>query len=92
MNNRRLFSENHRITPHGTTHLDVVYTNMTEKVDEFIDKVDKLLQTDEFGKHRIVGLDLEYTYSQENIAVVQLCLGTNVLVFHYSRFGFITNS
>ena len=82
MNNRRLFSENHRITAHGTTHLDVVYNNMTEKVDEFINKVDKLLQTDEFGKHRIVGLD-----SQENIAIVQLCLGTNVLVFHYSRFG-----
>ena len=80
-----------KLMNHMMTVKDVKYF-IRPRNCEVSDMFEKKLQTDDFGKHRIVGLDLEYTYDQEKIAVVQLCFGTDVLVFHYCRFGFITNS
>ena len=85
-------TENHRIGAHGTIIMDVVYTNMVESVDVELLKFEQLLQTEQFGKHRIVGLDLQYTWDKQEIAVMQLAMGTNVLVFHYCRYVLICST
>jgi hypothetical protein len=43
---------------HGTTNLNVVYTNMSTSIDAWIDKVEASLAAVEV---KIVGVDVEYT-------------------------------
>ncbi|KAM0850176.1 hypothetical protein ACQ4PT_053252 [Festuca glaucescens] len=85
MDDGKRTTERHHITAHGTTTLDVVYTNMVESVDEVLVMYEQWLETNELGKYRFVGLDLEYTVDQQQIAIVQLALGKHVLIFHYCR-------
>jgi hypothetical protein len=79
------FSEESTIPVHGSTTMNVLYTNMASSVAEWISKVEAIL---DLSKQKIVGLDIEYTklndfyLSPKKAAVIQLCVGTNVLVYH----------
>ena len=74
----------HRFThnPHGTTMVDVVYTNETHVVESTLEKYEQWLLWD---THRVIGLDLEYTKDEKRIAVIQLAMRKHVLVFHFCR-------
>jgi hypothetical protein len=58
---------------------------MASIVAEWISKVEAIL---DLSKQKIVGLDIEYTklndfyLSPKKAAVIQLCVGTDVLVYH----------
>ena len=56
---------------------------MCVKVEEWIAKVEAVLAA---STVKLVGVDLEYTtklrYSPQKVAVLQLCVGTDVLVYH----------
>jgi hypothetical protein len=58
---------------------------MASSVAEWISKVEAIL---DLSKQKIVGLDVEYTklhdfyLSPKKAAVIQLCVGTDVLVYH----------
>ena len=53
------FTENHSIMAHGTTTLDVVYTNEKATVVRTLAMYKQCLA--QMPKYRFVGLDLEYT-------------------------------
>lgn len=76
----------YKVTAHATTDLDVVYTNEIHKVEEVIAMYEQWLQEE---KYRFVGLDIEYTrenlYGQWAIAVLQLSMREDVLVYHFCR-------
>jgi hypothetical protein len=80
------FSEEHNIPVHGSTVMKVLYTNMVSSVEAWLDKAEEILDASE---RKIVGLDVEYdklrdSYnSKRKPAVIQLCYGTDVLVFHF---------
>ena len=65
------------------TSLKVLYTNTCERVEEWIAKVESVLAS---SMVKLVGVDVEYTerfrYSSQKVAVLQLCVGTDVLVYH----------
>jgi hypothetical protein len=58
---------------------------LASSIAEWISKVEAIL---DFSKQKIVGLDIEYTkfndfyLSPKKAAVIQLCVGTDVLVYH----------
>ena len=74
-----------KVTAHGKTELDVVYTNEEATMVQTLAMYEQWLREDE---HKFVGLDLEYTkedpYWDNDLAVVQLAMRTHVLVYHYS--------
>ena len=51
-------TETHHITAHGTTTLEVVYTNEEAIVERILAMYEKWLEKE---KNRFVGLDLKYT-------------------------------
>jgi hypothetical protein len=79
------FFEESTIPVHGTTMMNVLYTNMASSVAEWISKVEAIL---DLSKQKIVGLDIKYTklhdlyLSPKKAIVIQLCVGTDVLVYH----------
>ena len=78
------FSYESVVPCHGTTTIKVLYTNMAKSVDSWIKKVEAVL--DSSATTKIVGFDVEYTpkgFHQQTAAVVQFCVGTDVLVYHY---------
>ena len=83
------FTKPFNITAHGTTKLDVIYTNSIQTVDHILGMYESWLAKE---KHRFVGLDLEYTYKRkydpnpQEIAVIQLAMHQHVLVFQYCRY------
>jgi hypothetical protein len=78
MDDGKRMTQNHRIAAHGTTILDVVYTNDTATVDHILEMYEQWLESEQ---HRFVGLDLEYTPKSDDkpreIAVVQLAMRTH---------------
>ena len=70
---------------HGTTTIDVVYTNEEHTVVEVLNMYERWIEEDE---DKFIGLDLEYTKEDENyyqgVAVVQLAKRNHVLVYHVS--------
>ena len=86
MDDKKLTMETHRITAHGTTVLEVVYTNIPETVERIIAMYEQWLKKE---KYKFVGLDIEYTrwvsYKSQGVAVVQLAMGDHVLVYHFCR-------
>ena len=73
-----------KVTAHGKTELDMVYTNEEATLVETLEMYEQWLQED---KHKFVGLDLEYTKEDlvfdNDLAVVQLAMRTHMLVYHY---------
>jgi len=74
---------------HDEQSIDVVYTNDLAEVTRNLDMFESLLEGVE---DMFMGLDLEYTKEDLNhevpqeVAVVQLALDKQVLVFQYSRY------
>ena len=81
MDDGKLTTLTEHITTHGTTVLEVVYTNDPRTVERIIKKYEEWLKEE---KNKFVGLDLEYThkssYVRQGIAVVQLSMREHVLV------------
>lgn len=75
--------EVHKFNPHGDTWIQAVYTNEGNTMESVLDMYDEMLK-DEVDK--FVGLDLEYNWNQDKIAVIQLAIKEHVLVFHLIRY------
>src|SRR4051812_47527568 len=79
------FSHEYNIPCHGATTMKVCYTNMAPNVDSWLSKAEETL---DISRRKIVGLDVKYdkTYesynNKKNPVVIQLCYGTDVLVYH----------
>ena len=79
------FSEEYNIPCHGSTVMKVLYTNMASSVESWLVKAEGVLDA---SARKIVGLDVEYDKSRDSYfrkkkaAVIQLCYGENVLVYH----------
>ncbi|XP_073353807.1 uncharacterized protein [Aegilops tauschii subsp. strangulata] len=86
MDNGKLTTLTEHITTHGTTVLEVVYTNDPRTVERIIKKYEEWLKEE---KNKFVDLNLEYTrkssYIRQGIDVVQLSMHEHVLVYHYYR-------
>ena len=68
----------------GNTEICVKYTNKASCVEYCIDRFKYWLRNDD---QKIVALDVEYTWPRcptQMAAVVQLCVGIYVLVYHIS--------
>ncbi len=73
-----------KVLAHGTTYLNVVYTNDSAKVKGFLSDFEGWLEeAEEEGK--FMGLDLEYTADGKDVAVIQLCFKKLVMVFQWAR-------
>ena len=76
-------TEVHQFNPHGDTIIQVVYTNEGNIMEMVLDMFEEMLK-DEVDK--FVGLDLEYNWNHDKIAVVQLAIKEHILVFHIIRY------
>ncbi|KAK1606631.1 hypothetical protein QYE76_030304 [Lolium multiflorum] len=77
-----LFTLKRSVVPHGTTKVNVVYTNDPSVLERTLKMYEQKLLED---RPRFVGLDLEYTADQVSTAVVQLAMDDHVLVYHFCR-------
>lgn len=57
MDNKKETTKIHHVHAHGTTTLEVVYTNEPEEVEKTIAMYEQWLQEE---KYKFLGLDLEY--------------------------------
>uniref|UniRef100_A0A8I6X2F0 3'-5' exonuclease domain-containing protein n=1 Tax=Hordeum vulgare subsp. vulgare TaxID=112509 RepID=A0A8I6X2F0_HORVV len=71
------------VLAHGTTELNVVYTNDSVMVPRFLTYFKKWLQEAEENEN-FMWLDLEYTANQQGVAVIQLCFKRNVMIFQWA--------
>jgi hypothetical protein len=83
--NRGQFTMHHVVDTHVRGKaLSVVYTNEPASVESSIQTMEQLLAED---KYQVVGFDLEYTIGHaghdQKVAVAQLCIRHDVLVYHY---------
>ena len=78
------FMQDYTVKADGNTDLVVKYTNRADRVEYCIGRFEYWLQND---NPKIVGLDVEYTWpggSTQKAAVIQLCVGVHVLLYHAS--------
>jgi hypothetical protein len=79
------FSQQSTVHCHGSTTINVLYTNMATSVQPWIKKAEDLLSGHE---KKIAGIDVEYTkdrdrfFNPKKAVVIQLCVGTEVFVYH----------
>ena len=73
-----------KVRAHGTTYLNVVYTNDSTKVPGFLSDFEYWLR-EAPEQDKFMGLDLEYTPDQRDVAVIQLCFKKHVMVFQWAR-------
>lgn len=79
------FCDEIKVPCHGTTEINVVYTNKAESVDAWVEKVEGMLAV---AKTKIAGVDVEYTscrgsyFHPQKVVVLQLCVGVECLVYH----------
>lgn len=82
-----LFTQKLTPTAHGSTVLDVTYTNDVQVVEQTIGEFRRLLEEEEY---KFLGLDFEYIGEyddfEEEVAVIQLALRRKVLVFQLPRY------
>ena len=64
---------------------NVVYTNDSAKVPDFLSDFKYWLEEEEDNNKKFMGLDLEYTADQRDVAVIQLCFKKHVMVFQWAR-------
>ena len=74
-----------KVLAHGNTYLNVVYTNDSAKVPGFLSDFKYWLEEEEDNNKKFMGLDLEYTADQRDVAVIQLCFKKHVMVFQWAR-------
>ena len=75
----------HKVLAHGTTMLDVVYTNESREVPFFLEQLKERWLDAAMDHEKFLGLDLEYTADQRGVAVIQLCFARHVLIFQWAR-------
>jgi hypothetical protein len=82
-----------KLIAHGTTEIDVVYTNDPAKVESVLKQYEQWLEMDEpTFKMKFVGLDIEYTRGPEvtreaqQVAIIQSAMRNHILVFHFCRY------
>uniref|UniRef100_A0A8I6YQ40 3'-5' exonuclease domain-containing protein n=1 Tax=Hordeum vulgare subsp. vulgare TaxID=112509 RepID=A0A8I6YQ40_HORVV len=75
----------HKVLAHGTTMLDVVYTNLSREVPFFLQQLKEKWFDNAVDHEKFLGLDLEYTADQRGVAVIQLCFARHVLIFQWAR-------
>ena len=73
-----------KVLAHGNTYLNVVYTNDSAKVPGFLSDFENWLH-EAREQDKFMGLDLEYTADQRDVAVIQLCFKKHVMVFQWAR-------
>jgi hypothetical protein len=79
------FSHEYKLPCHGTTEMNVLYTNTASRVEGWLTSIESTLDA---SKRKIVGIDVEYdrlrgsSINPKKAAVIQLCVGTEVLVYH----------
>jgi hypothetical protein len=78
------FGEHHVDTHVRGKDLMVVYTDDPVKVEKSIDTMEQLLAS---AKYKVVSFALQFTQGRtgydQKVAVVQLCVGDQVLLYHY---------
>ncbi|CAM0944036.1 unnamed protein product [Alopecurus aequalis] len=83
----KLFTVKTTFIAHGTTEIEVVYTNDISQVEETLEILKRKQLKQEYDKE-FMGLDFEYTNAEKDkheVAVVQLCVDKTVLVWQLSR-------
>ena len=86
-----LFTVKKTFIAHGTTALEVVYTNDISQVEETLQDLTMHTLGEQCDKE-FMGLDFEYTDADKDkheVAVVQLCVRKKVLVWQLSRYDFL---
>ncbi|KAM0910136.1 hypothetical protein ACQ4PT_014358 [Festuca glaucescens] len=79
------FSHEYTLPCHGTTEMKVLYTNTASRVEAWLTSIESTVDASE---RKIVGIDVEYdklrgsSFNPKKAAVIQLCVGTEVLVYH----------
>ena len=73
------------VRAHGTTDLNVVYTNDCAMVKKFLSSFERWLAETDDENEKFLGLDLEYTANGRGVAVIQLCFKKHVLIFQWAR-------
>uniref|UniRef100_A0A8I6XI71 3'-5' exonuclease domain-containing protein n=1 Tax=Hordeum vulgare subsp. vulgare TaxID=112509 RepID=A0A8I6XI71_HORVV len=74
-----------KVLAHGTTKIDVVYTNESREVLFFLQQLKEKWFDDAMEHEKFLELELEYTTDQRVVAVIQLCFARHVLVFQLAR-------
>uniref|UniRef100_A0A8I6WFP7 3'-5' exonuclease domain-containing protein n=1 Tax=Hordeum vulgare subsp. vulgare TaxID=112509 RepID=A0A8I6WFP7_HORVV len=74
-----------KVLAHGTTKLDVVYTNESREVPFSLEQLKEKWFDDAMEHEKFLGLDLEYTADQRGVAVIQVCFARHVLIFQWAR-------
>ena len=75
------------VRAHGTNVLKVVYTNDSTTMPTYLAQLNGWLAAGT-EQERFIGLDLEYTANQKEVAVIQLAHKKNVLVFQWAKYEF----
>ena len=75
----------HKVLAHGTTMLDVVYTNLSNEVPFFLEQLKEKWFDHAADHEKFLGLDLEYAADQRGVAVIQLCFQRHVLIFQWAK-------
>ena len=78
----RRTTEVHQFNTHGDTWIQAIYTNEGSTLDSVLVMFDEQLKDED---DKFLGLDLEYDFAKEKIAVIQLALKEHVLIFHLIR-------
>ena len=65
--------------------LSVIYTNDSNVMTWYLNKLSELVERAN-EQESFIGLDLEYTRDQKDVAVIQLCFKKYVLVFQWARY------
>ena len=73
-----------KVSAHGMTELSVIYTNESAMMPGYLSELNGWLEGAK-KEEKFIGLDLEYTANQKDVAVIQLCFKKNVLVFQWAR-------
>uniref|UniRef100_A0A8I6WKS2 3'-5' exonuclease domain-containing protein n=1 Tax=Hordeum vulgare subsp. vulgare TaxID=112509 RepID=A0A8I6WKS2_HORVV len=73
------------VLAHGTTMLDVVYTNESREMPFFLEQLKEKWLDAAMDHEKFLGLDLEYTANQRGVAIIQLCFAHHVLIFQWAR-------
>uniref|UniRef100_A0A8I6XI19 3'-5' exonuclease domain-containing protein n=1 Tax=Hordeum vulgare subsp. vulgare TaxID=112509 RepID=A0A8I6XI19_HORVV len=74
-----------KVLAHGTTKLNVVYTNESREVPFFLEQLKEKWFDDAMEHEKFLRLVLEYTADQRGVAVIQLCFARHVLIFQWAR-------
>ena len=88
MEDVEIFTKKLTVVTHGTTEIEITYTNNVEVVEENTAMFRRMLEKE---ADKFLGLDFEYIadydHFEEEVAVIQLALHRHVLVFQMPRYG-----